>query len=96
MTFKGRRSDTFDVCDKPCDQCLFSSNKVVSEERKLEILSEVSRNDTHFLCHKHSIEGRDVVCHGDFSRDTRRTLVSRLANKLGNIVFIGSDGKEKK
>lgn len=94
MTFKGKRRNVLDVCARPCSECLFSSAKIVSDERKTQLLKQMEENDRPFTCHKHSIEGRDVICHGDYSRDPRRTPAMRLAQLLGLVRLIDEDGRE--
>ena len=94
MSFKGKRKKTLDVCAKRCDQCLFSSNKIVSDERKERIIKEIGRKDGTFTCHKHTIAGRDVQCRGDYDRDPRRTLAMRLALAFGLVRFIDENGNE--
>lgn len=95
MTFTGKRRNVLDVCAKQCDQCLFSKAKIVDDDRKAEILANIETKDTHFSCHKHNIEDRDVVCRGDFNRDPRRTMVLRMAHHYGLLRFIDEDGNEK-
>ncbi len=45
------------VCDKMCDECLFTNNKIVSDKRKPQLLGEIFRKDSYFICHKSSING---------------------------------------
>ena len=49
---------------KQCNQCLFSENKIVSEERKAQILSECLQNQKFFVCHKSTIEDGNTCCKG--------------------------------
>ena len=76
----------FLVQQKRCDECLFSEGKIVSDERREEVLRECQRLNTHFICHKASINGQDVCCRGFF--DEGRDARSRLASKLGLVEFI--------
>lgn len=53
------------VYKKPCENCLFSENKLVCEERKKEILKKCEKKDMHFICHKSSfskVGAKDVCC----------------------------------
>lgn len=74
----------FKVCKKRCDQCLFSKNRIVSEERMLELLQEIDQNQGHFICHK----TEDVCCKGFF--DTQGTLTVNLAKYLDIVEFVQS------
>lgn len=73
------------VCEKLCDQCLFSKNKIVSDARREDILNESRRNGTYFLCHKSTIAGRAVVCRGFF--ETERNQACQVAARLGLVEF---------
>jgi hypothetical protein len=37
---------------KPCNQCLFSKEKIVSYTRKSEIIKTCLKQDEPFICHK--------------------------------------------
>lgn len=77
---------TLEVCSKPCDQCLFSKNKIVDDKRVNEILSDCEKNQTHFICHKGTIAGKNVVCNG-FYRN-RSTPYLDLMKASGKIVLV--------
>jgi hypothetical protein len=71
------------VCARQCDQCLFSKNKLVDEERKQELLSQCERDQTHFICHKGSTVGQNVVCNGFFRNKTTPFLeIMKATNKI--------------
>lgn len=84
------------VCSKSYDQCLFTKNKIVTDERKQEILDGCEREQTHFICHKGSIAGENVVCNGFFRNKTTPYL--ELVKVTGRIVFVDPDvlGKAKR
>lgn len=71
------------VCSKQCDQCLFSKNRIVSGPRMASILNDCKNNDTHFICHKGTIAGENVVCKGFF--DTQTSQMIRIAGRLNMI-----------
>jgi hypothetical protein len=54
----------FKVQAERCNQCLFSTNKIVSDKRRKQILQECVKTDTHFVCHKGTIKGVEVCCSG--------------------------------
>ena len=76
----------FEVCEKQCDQCLFSPGRIVSKARMADILRKCRCEDSHFQCHKGSIAGRDVCCRGFF--DTQTSQMIRIAGRLGMIRFV--------
>jgi hypothetical protein len=76
----------FKVYEAKCDQCLFSKDKIVSNARRAEVLRECKRMDSHFICHKASMNREDVCCRGFF--DTHSTNLIRIAGRLGAIEFV--------
>lgn len=88
MRAKHDRS-TLLVMAKRCDQCLFSSARIVSQARVDDVLDECARMDTHFVCHKSTKKNEHgVMCRGDWDRDSNRTLVMRLAKHLDVVRFV--------
>lgn len=68
------------IAKTQCDQCLFSKNKIVSEERKKQIIKECLDTDDFFLCHKGTLAGMKVACAGFEVRYNPKT--PRLARVL--------------
>lgn len=81
----------FEVMAGRCDQCLFGKDKIVSDERRRDLLRKIAREDVHFVCHKATIArgGRaNVCCRGDYDRDPGRTNLMRIAGRLGAVRFV--------
>lgn len=74
------------VCAKQCNECLFSNNKLVNEERKQELLTQCEIEQTHFNCHKGSLIGQNVVCNGFFRN--RTTPFLDIMKATGKIEFV--------
>lgn len=72
------------VCEKRCNECLFSNNKIVSDERKLNLLEQCARTGRYFLCHKH--RGVAVVCRGFF--DEQANPMCQVAERLGAVDLV--------
>jgi hypothetical protein len=75
---------SFDVAATRCRECLFGANRIVSGARAAQLLDQCRKNDTHFVCHKFSQEGRDVCCRGFFETQPPTQLM-RVAGRLGVI-----------
>lgn len=69
-----------------CDQCLFSKGKIVSDARRREILQDCAAKDKHFICHKGSLIGQELVCRGFFDRFTSQLI--RIAGRMNFIKFV--------
>jgi hypothetical protein len=84
---------TFQVLDKPCDQCLYGKNRIVSDERFEELKDELARKDSHFICHKASLLGLDVCCRGDWNARSGGQL-GRIMDRLNAVKFITEEEME--
>jgi len=78
---------TFKVMKERCDQCLYGSDKIVSNARRSQIIREITRKDCHFICHKASIAGQNVACRGDFDQRGCGQL-GRIMGRLNAIEFV--------
>lgn len=79
------------VANKRCDQCLFSSAKIVDDERKEDVLKTCEETDTHFVCHKFTIadgEESSVCCRAFFDRDREASTFMQIATRLGWVEFV--------
>lgn len=81
------------VADKKCSQCLFSKDRIVRPGRVQDIIEQCRKNDSHFICHKGSIAGVDVVCRGFY--DTQTSQVIRVAQRLNAVEFVDVDALSK-
>lgn len=82
-------SGTIEVCSKPCNQCLFSKNKIVEDQRVKEILEQCEKDQTHFICHKGTIADRNLVCNGFYRNKTTPYL--ELMKVMQRVVLINPD-----
>lgn len=73
------------VCEKPCDQCLFSDKKIVSDERKEEIITELEANEGWFECHKGTINEDRHMCYGWYIRYKDIIGILKIANRMGML-----------
>lgn len=72
------------VQKKRCDQCLFTDKKIVSDERKEELLEEIKKDDSYFVCHKASIKKEnDVCCRGFY--ESQLTTPVQLPYRFGKL-----------
>jgi hypothetical protein len=85
---------TLRVMKKRCDQCLFSKRRIVSAERKAEVLADCERKDRHFECHKATINGIAAGCRGFY--DARPSTAQQVLGRLGLIEFIDEPSEQPK
>lgn len=81
-----RQPQPLAIAQSPCDQCLFSKNRIVSKERFKEIVKDCLHGDDHFLCHKGTLEGIKIVCNGFYTRYDSKSI--RIAEALRFTEFV--------
>lgn len=74
----------FKIMKEKCDQCLFSKNKIVSNQRKKQLINECKEKQTHFNCHKTD----NVVCAGFNESMGEYSQSIRMAGRLGVIEYV--------
>jgi hypothetical protein len=80
----------FVVMAERCDQCLYGSDKIVSNDRRKEIIRGLDETGGFFICHKSTILGRVVACRGDMEqRGCGQT--GRIAEALGMVTYLPED-----
>ena len=77
----------FEVMAKRCDECLYGPDKIVSDERRKQIIREIEAKDCHFICHKATIVGRNICCRGDWDQRGAGQM-GRIAGRLNVVKFI--------
>ena len=78
---------------KLCKNCLFSDNRLVSEDAAQRIIDETLEKDSFFICHESSIESGQVCCKGFFDNHKNDSLQTRLALMLNIFEFVETDCK---
>lgn len=81
----------FKVMSKQCNQCLYDpANRIVPARSAAQIMSDCTRKDNNFICHKASILGEDVYCAGDIQKRGHGQL-GRIAGRIGAIEHVNPD-----
>lgn len=75
----------FKVYNKCCGNCLLSDNRIVSEQRKDEIIAGCVKEGTHFVCHKASIQGEDVCCTAFYNQYKPQVATMQILERLGMV-----------
>jgi len=74
------------VAEKRCSECLISANKIVSDDRRDELLKELAESGRAFICHRASMAGEYIVCRGFYDQGLSLSVV--LARQLGAARFV--------
>jgi hypothetical protein len=75
------------VMQTPCNECLFTKNKIVSDARRSQLLRQISKDQTHFNCHKATIEGAEYCCKNFYDKLGHTSNMIRIAERLKMIEF---------
>ena len=75
------------VMKNPCNECLFTDHKVVSDSAREEILRKVSKNQSHFVCHKATIAGTEHCCKNFYEKFGNTSQIIRIAKRLNMVEF---------
>lgn len=81
------------VMARNCDECLMTDQRIVSGRRAAQIIRETKVKDCHFICHKATIEGEDVACHGHTMKFVPQLF--RIAGRIGLIQWIDPDTMQR-
>lgn len=86
-----RRIPLMLVASKQCKNCLLTDNKLVSDERRDQILSDIERIGGKFICHCSSHgEGavKDVCCRGFYEMKKRQHPKLQMMEDKGHVQFV--------
>jgi hypothetical protein len=81
------------VLDKRCNQCLFSSARIVPEARARNLIEKCVRDGTYFVCHKASNHNLEAVCRGFY--DVHDTRILQIAKRLNVVRFVSEEDLAK-
>jgi hypothetical protein len=78
-----------------CKNCLLSQDRIVSSKRAKEILQSCAKNQTHFICHKASMDGKDIMCKNFHDTLGHKSQMLRIAQRLNMVEFVDQTDSEK-
>jgi hypothetical protein len=78
-----------------CKNCLLSQDAIVSPQRVKGILNTCKKEQSHFICHKASMEGKDICCKSFYDKMGGVSQLIRISERLGVIEFVEQPDHEK-
>ncbi len=78
----------FEVYKESCKECLLGDGAIVSNSRRKEILKGCAEDQSHFICHKATIEGKDICCKTFYDRMGQHSQMIRISERLGMLKFV--------
>ena len=83
------------VYSSSCKNCLLTKNRLVSPQRAKDILSGCKENQTHFICHKATMEDEEIVCSTFYTKLGEHSQMVRIAKRLNMIEFVEQPDSEQ-
>lgn len=83
------------VYNECCKNCLLSKNRIVSGMRVKDIIQTCTKKQTHFICHKASMEDKEIVCKSFYDKLGHVSQMVRIAERLNVIEFVDQPEHEK-
>jgi hypothetical protein len=74
---------------------LLSKDSIVSPARRKDILKTCAKEQTHFQCHKATIEGKDILCKKFYDKFGHLSQMVRIAERLNMVEFVDQPDAEK-
>jgi len=78
-----------------CKNCLLSPDSIVSPARRKEIINGCTRKQTHFICHKASMDDKEILCKTFFDKLGHHSQMVRIAERMNMIEFVEQPEHEK-
>ena len=83
------------VYKNACQNCLLSKDRIVSSQRAKEMIDECIEKQTHFICHKATMQGQDVMCHSYYEHFGQHSEKLKLCQRLGIVEFVNQPDSDK-
>lgn len=83
------------VYSEPCKNCLLSKDRIVSSKRANDIIKSCAQNQTHFICHKASMNDQDICCKTFFDKLGHLSKNIQFAKWLNVVKFVDHTDNEK-
>lgn len=77
-------TNEFKVMKRRCNECLYTSKRLICEDDRKEILAEIKEEDRFFVCHKASLRGEVACCRAFFDR--QETSPVQLAHRFDQLI----------
>ena len=86
------------VYKKPCKNCLFSKDRIVSEDLAKEIIESCKSDKSFFICHKSSFNQGNTMCNRYFHEvlnNEENKMVTDILVKAGHYHFVEIEDNSK-
>ncbi len=85
----------FKVYKTQCKNCLLSKDRIVPSYRANQIIKDCVKEQTHFICHKASLNNEDVCCRKFYEEFGNRVNKIQVFDMLKMVEFVDQLDAEK-
>jgi hypothetical protein len=85
----------FKVYKNSCKNCLLSKNRIVSSARAKEIIKTCANEQTFFVCHKATIENKNICCKTFYDKFSQLSKLATFAKGVNCVEFVEQTDSEK-
>lgn len=85
----------FKVYKTQCKNCLLSKDRIVPSSRAAEIIKSCVEEQTHFICHKASMNEEDVCCRKFYEEFGNKVNKIKIFDRLKMVEFVDQPDAEK-
>lgn len=78
-----------------CRNCLLSKDRIVSPKRAKDLLNEIFKKQSYFVCHKASMNSEEIICKTFFDKLGHQSQMIRIAERLNAVRFVEHTSTEK-
>jgi len=79
-----------------CKNCLLSEDRIVSSKRAKEIIKDCAEKQTHFICHKATMNNdEEVICSRFYKTIGYKSQMVRIAQRLNAVEFVEQSDSDK-
>ena len=85
----------FKVYKTQCKNCLLSKDRIVPSDIANQIIKDCVKEQTHFICHKASMNDEDVCCRKFYEEFGNKVNRIRIFDRFKMVEFIDQPDAEK-
>lgn len=85
----------FKVYKTQCKNCLLSKDRIVPSDRANQIIKDCVKEQTHFICHKASMNDEDVCCRKFYDEIGHKINKIRIFERIRAVEFVDQTDAEK-
>lgn len=74
---------------------MLSKDRIINPSTARSIINDCIKNQTHFYCHKSTIQGKEIICNRFYDQFGHHSQLVRIAQRLDCLQFVDQTDNEK-